>query len=370
MSRLVQDHIKSLKPYVPGKPIDELKRELGIEDPIKLASNENPLGPSPAAVEALRAVSSQTHIYPDGANYDLKEALAAHHGVASEELIVGNGSNEVLTLLVRTFLDPQEHRGVVSAHSFVAYRLILQAHGVDTVTVGMREGLAYDLDAISDAIDDDTRIVFVANPNNPTGTYQAAPELRAFLERTPPETIVVVDEAYHEYVQAEDYESALEMRELHPRLVVTRTFSKCYGLAGVRCGYGVAPAEMADYVNRLREPFNVNLLAQKACVAALKDTAFVEQAVEVNEVGRAILEEGLRSMESLGVEWIPSQTNFLLVRVPVGGRAVFEAMQQRGVIIRPMGGYGLDDWVRISIGTPAENKRCVRVLRDVLEGLR
>jgi histidinol-phosphate aminotransferase len=369
MKPLVGHHIESLKAYVPGKPIEELERELGIENPIKLASNENPLGPSPKAIEAIVGAASGAHIYPDGAAFYLKEALARRHGISEDELVIGNGSNEVLTMLVRTFMEPSVHNAVVSAHSFVAYRIILQSHGVETVTVPMTDGLEYDLGLMSEAISDRTKMVFIANPNNPTGTYKAAEELRAFLERTPDDTIVVIDEAYHEYVQAEDYASALTMRDIHPRLVVTRTFSKAFGLAGLRCGYGVTTPEMADYVNRVREPFNSNLIAQKACVEALEDVEFLERAVTVNEEGREILEAGFAQMSDLGVDWIASQTNFLLAKMPVAGVQVFEAMQRRGVIIRPMAGYGLADWVRISIGTPDQNQRCVEALRQTLEEL-
>ena len=369
MKPLVGDHIESLSPYVPGKPVEELERELGIEDPIKLASNENPLGASPKAKEAIRTAAERAHIYPDGAAFYLKEDLAAAHDLGTDEIVVGNGSNEVLTLLVRTFTQPGHHNAVVSAHSFIAYRLILQAHGINTRTVPMTDGLAFDLEAMSEAITDRTKIAFVANPNNPTGTYRSADQVRAFLERTPDDTIVVVDEAYHEYVQADDYASALTMRHLHPRLVVTRTFSKCYGLAGLRCGFGVMPSEMVDYVNRVREPFNSNLIAQHACREALGDTDFIERSVETNEQGRAQLESGLADMSDLGVDWIPSQTNFLLVELPTSGVEVFEAMQRRGVIIRPMAGYGLPEYVRITIGTQEQNRCCLEALRETLEEL-
>jgi histidinol-phosphate aminotransferase len=369
MKPLVGNHIESLSAYVPGKPIEELERELGIEDPIKLASNENPLGPSPKAIEAITEAASGAHIYPDGAAFYLKQALAERHGVDEAELVFGNGSNEVLTMLVRTFMEPNVNNAVVSAHSFVAYRLILQAHGVDIVTVPMADGLEYDLEAMSEAVTDRTKMVFIANPNNPTGTYKSAGELRAFLERTPDDTIVVIDEAYHEYVQAQDYSSALPMRDVHERLVVTRTFSKAFGLAGLRCGYGITTARMADYINRVREPFNSNLIAQKACVRALADVEFLQRSIQTNETGREILEAGFAQMDDLGVDWIPSQTNFLLARMPVAGVEVFEAMQRRGVIIRPMAGYGLPDWVRISIGTAEQNERCIAALRQTLEEL-
>ncbi|RDV38890.1 histidinol-phosphate transaminase [Bradymonadaceae bacterium TMQ3] len=368
MKALVGEHIETLKPYVPGKPIEELERELGIEGSIKLASNENPLGPSPMATEAARALLSKGHIYPDGAAHRLRAAVAEFHGVNADEVITGNGSNEVLTIAVRTFCTADDE-AVVSEYSFAAYPIICQAQGMTIRRASMKEPLTFDLEAMAAAITPKTKIVFVANPNNPTGTYVPADELRTFLKAVPEDVIVVVDEAYHEYVQADDYASAETMRDLRERLIICRTFSKCYGLAGIRAGYGIAPANLIDRMNRVREPFNVNILAQDAAAAALKDVNFVERSVRINEEGRAILEKGLAEMSELGVSWIPSQTNFLLVKTPVEGVSVYNALLRKGVIVRPMAGYGLGDYVRISIGTPDEVRRCLKSLGEVLPAL-
>ena len=366
MKRLVGPHIESLKPYVPGKPIEELERELGIANPIKLASNENPLGPSPKAVEAMRAAVEKNHFYPDGAAFSMRAAIAAFHGVSPEEVITGNGSNELLTMAVRTFCESGQDQAVLSKYSFAAYGIISQSHNVEIRWAEMAPGLKFDLEAMLSAVDEETKIVFVANPNNPTGTYVPAEELRAFLKAVPEDVVVVVDEAYHEYVRAEDYASAETMRNLRERLIISRTRSKCYGLAGIRAGYAIAPVEMVDRMNRLREPFNCNLLAQAAVPAALSDIEFVRRSVELNEEGRAVLEAGLAAMEDQGVSWIPSETNFLLVKLPVDGRIVYDGMLRKGVIIRPMGGYGLGDYVRISLSGTEDMNRCIEALREVL----
>lgn len=366
LNRLVGSHIENLKPYVPGKPIEELERELGIKNPIKLASNENPLGPSPRAAEAMRAAIGQNHLYPDGAAHKMREAIADFHGVPMEEVICGNGSNELLTLAVRTFCNYGTDQAAIARFSFAAYGIVSQAHNVGIQWAPMDEGFCYDLDALLDVMDETTKIVFVANPNNPTGTYIPAEKLRAFLKAVPEEVVVVVDEAYHEYVQAEDYESAETMRDLRERLMITRTMSKCYGLAGVRAGYGIAPREMIGLINRIREPFNANLLAQVAVPAALEDQDFVAHAVALNEEGRRVLEAGLKKLETQGVSWIPSQTNFLLVETPFDARALYEALLMEGVILRPMAGYGLPRHLRISLSGEADMNRCLESLEKVL----
>ncbi len=310
---LVAKHIETLKPYVPGKPVEELERELGISEALKLASNENPLGPSPYAVEAIKKIASQTHIYPDGAGYKLREKLAEELDVDIDEIILGNGSNELITLAIRTFCQPGEN-AVLSDYSFIAYRLCLQAAGVPWTSIPMQDGYVHDLAAMADACDESTKFVFVANPNNPTGTYVGRAELEHFLKTVPEQAIVILDEAYVEYALADDYVSGLELRELRERLIVTRTFSKCYGLAGLRVGYGVGPAELMSYVQRVREPFNANLVGQVAARAALDDTDFVKNAVVSNEAGREVLVSGLRRLQrEYGTEFIHSQTNFLLI---------------------------------------------------------
>lgn len=363
---LVGSHIETLKPYVPGKPIEELKRELGVDDPIKLASNENPLGPSPKAVEAIQKKLSGAHYYPDGAAHEMVRAVARFHGVGADEIITGNGSDELLTVAVRTFCEFGEDSAVISEHSFAAYGIRCQSHNLDIRWIPTDDGLKYDLEAMAEAIDETTKIAFVANPNNPTGTYVGGAQLRRFLGAIPDHVVVLVDEAYHQYVQAEDYESAVSMRDVHERLLVTRTLSKCYGLAGVRAGYGLSTPAMIDRMNRVREPFNCNSLAQVALPAALDDRDFVERSVAVNEQGRQILEIGLAELSHLGVDWIPSQTNFLLVKVPVEGRRIYDAMLHKGVIVRPMHGYGLPQWLRISLAEESKMRRCLEALEEVL----
>ncbi len=366
---LVGSHIETLKPYVPGKPIEELKRELDVENPIKLASNENPLGPSPKAIEAITQKLHATHYYPDGAAHRMIRAVADFHDVGADEVITGNGSDEILTVAVRTFCDYGSDSAVISEHSFAAYGIRCQSHNLEVRRVPTVGDLEYDLRAMSAAIDETTKIVFIANPNNPTGTYVGGEDVRAFLREIPDDVVVLVDEAYHQYVMADDYESAIAMRDVHERLIVTRTLSKCYGLAGVRAGYGLSTPEMIDRMHRVREPFNCNSLAQVALPAALEDRDFVERSVAVNEEGREVLESGLEELADFGVDWIPSQTNFVLVRLPVEGRRVYEAMLQKGVIVRPVGGYGLPKCLRISLAEPEKMERCIRGLRDVLQEL-
>jgi histidinol-phosphate aminotransferase len=358
---LVAPHIDALKPYVPGKPVEELERELGITGAIKLASNENPLGPSPMAVAAMREAMGQAHIYADGSAYRVREAFARYAGIPMEEVVTGNGSNELLTLVARTFCLPGDH-AVISDYSFVAYRVIMQAEGMVWASTPVKGDFETDVDALLAAVKPETRLVFLANPNNPTGTYLTEQALTRLLTEIPPEVIVVVDEAYHEYVQASDYKSALELRHLRERLLVTRTFSKVYGLGGVRLGFMVGPEPMIGFVQRVREPFNCSIFAQVAGVAALADHEFVARSVEVNEQGRAIMEAGLAELAGDGVTWTPSQTNFLLVHVRQPGVEIYDRMLRDGVIVRPMGPYQLPNSLRITIGTPEECARCLAAL--------
>ncbi|MFW5968288.1 MAG: pyridoxal phosphate-dependent aminotransferase, partial [Persicimonas sp.] len=260
-------------------------------------------------------------------------------------------------------------KGVVTDYSFGSYPISLVGHGAEVVSVPVKEGFVPDGEALAAACDDQTKMLFLANPNNPTGTYLDEAGLRHLLTETPEHVVVVIDEAYHDYIQADDYKTALELRDLRERLIVTRTFSKCYGLAGLRVGYAISRPEIIDLVNRIRKPFNVNLVAQQAARVALADRDFVVRSVEVNEAGRAQLERGFEQMSALGVDWIRSQTNFLLVEMPVAGRRIFEAMLRRGIILRPMDGYGLPDYLRISIGTEEQNARCLEHLSEVLERL-
>jgi histidinol-phosphate aminotransferase len=367
-SPLVPPHIASLHPYVPGKPIEETERELGIKGVLKLASNENALGPSPKALEAVRAHLGQSHLYPDGSCFYLKRDLAERLGVRPEELIVGNGSNEVIEHLIRTFVWPEGTRpgaddeAVVADGSFIMYRLALQAHGVRIATAPMKEN-TFDLDAMAEVVGPRTKMVFVANPNNPTGTWVGQAAVARFLDRLPEHVIPVMDEAYFEYVADPDYPDSLKYRDRHPNLVVLRTFSKIYGLAGLRCGYGVMPERLAGYIERLRAPFNVSALAQVACRAALGDTEHLARSRKMNDEGLAYLSAEL---PRLGVGVTPSVANFVLADFGRDGNAVFQALLRKGVIVRPMGGYGFPTSARITVGTAEENRRLVAALGEVL----
>lgn len=354
--------IGELKPYVPGKPVEELERELGIQGSIKLASNENPLGVSPRALEAMTRALSATHLYPDAGAWRLRERLAGLHGVGMDEIVLGNGSNEVLTMLCRVFLRPGLN-AVVSRYAFVAYRVVVGAQGAGLVEVPAA-GFGHDLPAMADACNADTRLLFVANPNNPTGTMNTVDELRALLRAVPPHVVVVIDEAYFEYVDRPDYASAMTLRDEREHVVVTRTFSKAYGIAGVRVGYGVMRPAVADLLQRIREPFNANTLAQEGALAALDDTGFLQESVATNRTERTALHARL---EALALEPVPSEGNFVLFRSPIGGPALYERLLHRGVIVRPLQPYGMQDHIRVTVGTPAENARFIDALTAVLE---
>ncbi len=364
MSQLVTPEIESLAPYEAGKPIEELARELGLTDIIKLASNENPLGPSPRAMEAVCRALTDGHRYPDAAAYVLRERLAAFHGVPSHEILHGNGSNEILELLIRTFTTRTDHV-VFAEPAFVVYRLAALAHGVPFTAVPVKDW-THDLPAMAQAVRPNTKLLFIANPNNPTGTHVGEAALSELLKAVPEEVIVVLDEAYIQYVEAPDYVDALRLRGLRERLITTRTFSKIYGLASLRVGYAIGPAPLIGYMNRVRAPFNVGSLGQAAAVAALDDTEHVAEAVRVNRSERARL---LAELPRLGLEVVPSQTNFVFAVVPgegpEPGRELFHALLQLGVIIRPMASR----FVRITVGTPRENDRLLAAVAQCSKAL-
>ena len=367
MKPLVGDHIETLKPYVPGKPIEELRRARGITTEIvKLASNENPLGGSPLALAAAHKAIEEAHLYPDGAVFDLRQRLGKHLGVSPERVVAGNGSNELMEILVRTFTAPGDNV-VLSQYSFIAYRIVSQVLGLDIRSVPMAKGFVHDLGAMAQAVDERTRLVFTANPNNPTGTYNNADQVKDFLQTLaarPNPPLVIVDEAYIEFVDAEDHIDSMTLHDLYPRLITMRTFSKIYGLAAFRVGYMVCSEEIAGYVNRTRAPFNVNRIGQIAATAALDDMAFVERAASLNTTERARVTTAL---EAMGVEVIHSQTNFVLCRCGRPGFEIYDALLDLGTITRPMNGYGLHEWVRISIGTPEQNDRLLSDLAQVLK---
>jgi histidinol-phosphate aminotransferase len=353
---LVPPWIQALEPYPPGKPIDELEREYGVSGSIKLASNENPLGPSPKAIEAIRRALLDVNRYPDGSCYHLKRALARKIGVSPETLLIGNGSNEILELAVRTFLRAGEE-AVMADQAFIIYRMLVQGQGGRAKCIPLRN-FTHDLEAIAEAVTPETRLVFLANPNNPTGTIFKRDAWDEFLAAVPENVIVVMDEAYAEYVDDKDYPDTLaDLRRRRPILVL-RTFSKIYGLAGLRVGYGVGQPELIDLMNRLRAPFNVNTLAQVAALAALGDDEHVQRTRQVNREGMAYLREALTR---LGYELVPSWANFILVRVGSALR-VYDALLRLGVIVRPVPVYGFPEHLRVSVGTREENERLIGAL--------
>lgn len=357
---VIPERIRRLEPYRPGKPIEEVERELGLADTVKLASNESPLPPSAAVRAALVAAIDDVRLYPDGAAHSLTERLAARHSIARERVFIGNGSNEVLELVARLFASEGD-KMVLSADAFVVYPLLAAVLGAEAVRVPARD-FHHDLEAMAEAVDERTRIVFAANPNNPTGTMFDRGRWHAFLDRIPHDVVVVLDEAYHEFVDRDDAPDGVADLERHPGLVVTRTLSKAYGLAGLRIGYGMASAEIVDGLSRIRQPFNVNRLAQVAALAALDDEASLDALRTLVRDGRERLCAGF---DALGLAFVPSQANFVLVDVG-DGDAVTAALLARGVIVRPMGAYSMADKIRITVGTAAENERCLAALGEVM----
>ncbi|MFO8154132.1 histidinol-phosphate transaminase [Thioalkalivibrio sp.] len=360
--------VQALRPYEPGKPVETLERELGILEAVKLASNENALGPSPRAVEAAGRALGNLHIYPDGNGLALKEALAERHGVVPEQVTLGNGSNEVLELVARTWLAPGRN-AVYSRHAFAVYPLVVQAVAAEGRAAAARpadsgQPYGHDLDAMAAEVDADTRVVFVANPNNPTGTWLTATALERFITQMPAETLVVVDEAYAEYVEHPDYPDTTRWLQRFPNLLVTRSFSKIHGLAGLRLGYAVSSVAVAELMNRVRQPFNVNTLAQAAGLAAISDTGHVAESVRMNRDGLQQLGAGLRQR---GIGFIPSVGNFLTFDIAEAPGPVYERLLREGVIVRPVANYGLPTHLRVTVGTPKENERFLRALDVVLK---
>jgi len=361
MRKLTHKGVEDLIPYPPGKPIEELERELGIKGAIKLASNENPLGPSPLAVRAIMDKVQSVHRYPDGSGYYLKSKLSEKYGVTSDQIILGNGSNELIELIIRTFLSTGDH--VVQAFpTFLVYEKIVKGAGGRMTSVPL-SGFKIDLRGISDAITPSTKVLFVNNPNNPTGTVLSRDEMSLFLNEIPKDVILVLDEAYMEFVSDESAACGLEFLTSHPRLVVLRTFSKLYGLAGLRIGYGFSSTEIIDYMNRVRQPFNANSLAQTAAAAGLEDSAFVSRTLTLVKEGLNYL---YRHLDEMGLEYVSTQTNFFLIKMPRGGKETYEMMLKQGVIVRSMAGYGLPDYIRINVGLQEENERFIKVLRRIM----
>jgi len=355
----VPGYIRSLVPYAPGKPIEEVEREYGIAGSVKLASNENPLGPSPKAVRALQDRLHALHLYPDGDCFYLKRGLARKLAVSPERLIFGNGSNEIIELAVRTFMRAGDE-AVMAHQAFIIYRLVVQAIGGRCAVIPLK-AFTHDLEAMADAITPRTRIVFLANPNNPTGTIYRRKPWERFLDRISPEVLVIVDEAYFEYVSDPDYPESLVYHGKEKFILTLRTFSKLYGLAGLRVGYGIGSQEIVDLMHRVRQPFNVNAAAQWAALAALEDREHVRRTLEVNRDGMEYL---TREISRLGLEHIPSLANFILLRVG-DGQAVFQQLLRRGVIVRPVGGYDFPEHIRVTVGTMEENRKFIKELQAI-----
>ncbi len=361
---LAPSYIRAIAPYQPGKPISELAREMGLreDDIIKLASNENPIGVSPKAQRAIRAVLDGLARYPDGNGFELKQALVRRFGVGIEQIVLGNGSNDVLELAARAFLTPSLS-AIYSQHAFAVYPLAVQAIGARGIEVPAKE-YGHDLDAMLAAVRPDTRLIFIANPNNPTGTYATPAVLERFVAAVPPQTVIVLDEAYNEYLEPGLRADTLRWIARHPNLIVTRTFSKVYGLAGLRVGYAIASAGAADLMNRVRQPFNVNNLALAAAAAGLEDTEFVQQGYELNRTGMKQLTAGL---EKLRLQYIPSYGNFVTFRMQ-DAAGVFQRLLKLGVIVRPVASYGMPDFLRVTVGLKTENERFLASLERALRG--
>jgi histidinol-phosphate aminotransferase len=353
----VSENIKNITPYTPGKPIEELERELGISGSIKLASNENPLGPSPKAVAAIKKAVAGLNRYPDGSGHYLSQALARKYDVDISQLILGNGSNELIELAVRTFVQPGDE--VISADpSFVVYRMITQSAGGTNVIVPLKDN-RHDLDAMAGRITEKTKIIFIANPNNPTGTMNTSPEMDRLMDRVPDHVIVAVDEAYYEYVTRADYPDSLDYLKAGKNVLALRTFSKIYGLAGLRIGYGITKPEIVELMNKVRQPFNTNSLGQIGALAALADAKHVEKSIANNSEGKQFL---YQAFGRLGISYLPTEANFVLFEAPSDGRELYGTLLKTGVIIRPMG----EKKLRVTIGLPDENKRFVSELEKII----
>lgn len=360
-TQLATSGVQGLHPYQPGKPLAELEREYGIQNAIKLASNENPLGASPRAIAAIQAELAEITRYPDGNGFVLKQAIVEQFGVALNNITLGNGSNDLLELIARGFVSSQDSV-LFSQHAFAVYPIVTQAIGAQAI-ITPAKNWGHDLNAMLGAIQANTRVIFIANPNNPTGTWLDRDSLLAFLRQVPSTVVVVLDEAYSEYVDEPSFPNGLELLAKFPNLVVTRTFSKAYGLASLRVGYAAAAADITNVLNRVRQPFNVNSFALAAAAAALRDQEYLQQSVALNRAGMAQLTAGFAAM---GLDYIPSVGNFVTVDVGQIAAPVYENLLREGVIVRPIANYGMPQHLRISIGKAEENQRFLEALKKVL----
>lgn len=362
MKNLYKPHIQSVHPYEPGKPIKELERELGLKDIVKLASNENALGPSPKALSAMQKALKESHLYPEGSCHYLLEALSKSLKLKTSQLIAGNGSNEIIELLARGFLSEGDE--VISSEmSFLVYPILSQVCGASFKSVPMKN-YRYDLDKIQNAITDRTRLIFIANPNNPTGTYLTEKEIDKFLEYVPDHLLVCFDEAYVDFVTARDFPKGLAERAVkNDRLIILRTFSKSYGLAGLRVGYGIASEKLVGYLHKIRQPFNVNIIAQAGAATAVSDKAFLRKTRTLVTTGRQYF---YQEFKKLGLEYLPSEANFVLFNVRRPAQEVFDQLLKKGMIVRSMKAYGLPTWIRVTVGKRAENVLFIKLLKECL----
>lgn len=358
---LANSSVRNLTPYQPGKPIEELERELGITSSIKLASNENPLGPSHQAILAVQHALQKAHIYPDGGCYELKQTLSEFLSVQPEQITVGNGSENILELIVKAYLH-KDDVAIISQYAFLTIPILIQSYGAYAKVVPA-QNWGHDIDGMIKAIDDKTRVLFLVNPNNPTGTYTSKGDFQKLMDNVPPHVLVVVDEAYSEYISNADYPDTLSYLSHHPNLVITRTFSKVYGLAALRLGYSISSPEIADMLNRARLPFNVNTIAAKAACAALIDQEHVKNSIELNQQGMQQLENGLRKLQ---LDFIPSIGNFITVDVN-DATAIYQKLLHQGVIVRPLKAYDMPRHIRVSIGTTEENQRFLNAIGNILK---
>ena len=362
MKPIFKNHIHQIKPYEPGKPIKEVQREAGIRNAIKLASNENPLGPSRKALRAMRKALLDAHLYPEGSCYYLLKRLSQELNVSEAQIICGNGSNEIIELIGRGFLSEGDE--VISSEtSFLVYPILTQACGAVYREVPMKD-FAYDLEGILNAITEKTKVIFIANPNNPTGTYATVEKVKEFIGKAPKHIVICFDEAYLDFVEARDFPKMLPIVEQNSNVIVLRTFSKAYGLAGLRIGYAIASSEMIDYFHKIRQPFNVNAIAQAGAIGALDDKLFLWRIKHIVSKGRRLFYKRLKKLK---LEYVPSQANFVLINVGCDGRLLSEELMKKGMIIRSMQAYGLSTWIRVTIGRRSHNALFFRLLRECLK---
>ncbi len=361
MKNLVKKNILQIKPYSPGKPIEEVKRELGLEDVIKLASNENPYGPSPKVLKAMIDAAKTVNRYPDGSCFYLRQEIAKRLKVAPEQVIFGNGSDEIILLLIKA-LAAEDDEVVMVRPAFLMYQISTLMAGAVPREIPLKD-FSYDWDAMKSAVNEKTKAIIIGNPDNPSGAYASQNQLEDFLKGLRPDIIVLLDEAYFEYVDVKDYPDSLSLMKKYPNLVVTRTFSKVWGLAGLRIGYGMGNSELIELLNRIREPFNINSIAQAAALACLKDEGYYRNIIKKTLAQKKII---IKALKSLGVSYVSSCTNFILIKVKQNSTDVFQTLLKKGVIVRDMKAWGLDQYIRATIGTDKENKRLIKALKEVL----